>query len=135
MKVALPLAFTAALLLSPSAPAQPLTPNCTGSCIVTITMSAGCGSGIKVAPDPIVVSGDGADITWQIATTGWAFDSNGIFVHQPADAFSKGSHPQGGGKKFGWKNVNKGPRAYKYDINLVDGEKHKCKLDPTIVNQ
>ena len=129
-----PLFVASALLLAIEPAAAQSPPNCSGSCTVLITMSAGCGSGIKVAPDPIVVAaGTTADINWTIASPGWTFDVNGITIQQPGKAFDKGS--AGGGTKVTIKNKNEKPGAYKYDVNLVDAEKRKCKLDPTVVNQ
>ena len=123
-----------ALLLALEPAAAQTAPNCTGACTVLITMSAGCGSGIKVAPDPIVVAaGATAEINWSIASPGWAFDVNGITIQQPGRAFDRGS--AGGGTKVTLKNKNERASAYKYDVNLIDAEKRKCKLDPTIVNQ
>ena len=137
MKRALLLAATSAFFLSFPVTAQTLTPNCAKSCVVVITMSAGCGSGIKVAPDPVVVPpGGDVDIEWRIDTAGWAFDSpNGIFIHQGGDAFGQGPTSSRSNR---FKHKNKGPRAFKYDVNLVDSSKPdqpKCKLDPTIVDQ
>ena len=134
MRIA-PCIVASALLVSLDASAQTLKPNCESSCTVVITMSAGCGSGIKVAPDPIVVPpGATPTITWEIKADAWAFDDNGIFIHQAtSESFEKGP---GGGKTFKFKNFNNKnkPRAYKYDINLK-GPDGKCKLDPTVVNQ
>jgi len=133
MKIA-PFVAASALLLAIE-PAAALTPNCEKACTVVITMSAGCGSGIKVAPDPVVVPpGATADITWSIQSDGWAFDGgNGISIFLADDAFEKGP---GSSKTVKFKNKNKGPRVFKYDVNLVDTKDNsKCKLDPTVVNQ
>ena len=126
--------FAASALLLAFEPAVAQHPPCSGACTVVITMSAGCGSGIKVAPDPVVVpAGATAEITWMISAPGWAFDTNGITIQQPGKAFDKGS--AGGGTKVTLKNKNEKAQAYKYDVNLVDGDKRKCKLDPTVINQ
>jgi hypothetical protein len=131
MRLASPLVLASALLLSPPAPAEPR-PNCNESCKVLITVSAGCGSGIKVAPDPIVVaSGKEADITWEIVADGWTFDGPGIDIYQPGKAFSKGM--ASGSKKLTIKNYNRKAAVYKYDVVLKDKD-GTCRLDPIIIN-
>jgi hypothetical protein len=125
-----------ALLLAAPASAQ-LAVNCTKtSCEVTVIVPAGCGSGIHVAPDPIVVEKGTVDITWIIRSSkGWVFEDNGIYVYNGAPVYTAKS--KGGGDKFtvGSKTEQKG--TYKYDITLTTklGDATKaCKLDPTIVN-
>lgn len=124
-------------LFLPAAVAQQSLPpvNCTPpGCTVVITMSAGCGSGIKVAPDPVVVASRATvDITWSIQSPAWAFDGPGIVIHFPGDAFEG---PKGADSKtVKARNVNRGSRSYKYDVNMKDADGRPCKLDPTIVNQ
>ena len=139
MKVASPLVLACALLLSvPSLAQAKLTANCksgTNNCKVVITMSAGCGSGIKVAPDPIVVEEQNVTIVWVIQAKDWAFEGPGIVIQQAGDAFS----PVKKESSTMTMAVNKGNRkgAFKYDINLRDTrpEGGVCTLDPTIVNQ
>ena len=130
-------ALALALAFPASAVSQQLQPNCEKACTVVITMSAGCGSGIKVAPDPVVVPpGATAEITWQIMAEGWAFEGPGIFIHQAGEAFANGPSSS---RKRGFKNKNLGPRAFKYDVLLRDVRPGAggavCKLDPTVVNQ
>ena len=125
-----------ALLLSVEMPVGAQTNSCTpAKCDVVITMSAGCGSGIKVAPDPIVVAkGATVDINWVISPElPWKFDdANGIVIFQPDDAFKTVTK---GGKNFKINHKNKKPGAFKYDVNLVGPDGKPCKLDPTIVDQ
>ena len=139
MKVASPLVLVSALMFSIPSVAQPKLPvNCKGganNCKVVITMSAGCGSGIKVAPDPIVVEEANVNIVWVVQAPFWSFEDGGIFIHQANDAFAAP-------KKESSTMVlvlNKGNRkgAFKYDITLRDTRPNGgvCKLDPTIVNQ
>jgi hypothetical protein len=133
MKIAPFVAATA--LIAFQADAWALNPNCTpGKCIVLITMSAGCGSGIKVAPDPIVVGPrQEVAITWQIKSPGWTFDdAKGILIQNPGKAFEKGA--AGGGTEVTIKHKNEKPDVFKYDITL-SGDGGKCTLDPTVVNQ
>jgi hypothetical protein len=127
--------FVAATALSLASSAFALTPNCEKACTVIITMSAACGSGIKVAPDPVVVPPNAApEITWSIQSDGWAFDGgNGIVIFPPGDAFEKGA---GSSKSVKFRHKNKEPRVFKYDVNMVDTrDNSKCKLDPNIVDQ
>ena len=139
MRIATTLLAPCALLLGigAAAAADTLTPNCAKGCTVVVTMSAGCGSGIKVAPDPVVVpAGATVDISWEIVGEGWAFEGPGIFIHQAGSAFEGAP---GSSKKRGFKNKNTQPRAYKYDVILKDVRPGSgggvCKLDPTVVNQ
>lgn len=108
--------------------------NCDKSCVVTVTVPAGCGSGIDVSPDPVVVGkGATAQIEWKIVGD-WAFAENGIFVHQAGEAFQRGKSVKAGGPSFALKNVNRKPATYKYDVNLVGKDGAKCSRDPTVVN-
>ena len=139
MKAAAPFVLVSALLFSWAAAAQYATPNCTkGSCEATVIIPAGCGSGIKVAPDPITVDKDDIDMTWVIRSKGWLFENNGIEVQGPKGPAFKGSG--GGSPKYTVPNKNaKGAQngTYKYDINIyrmVGDKKETCKLDPIIVN-
>ena len=134
MKIA-PFVAASALFIAFGSSGQ--TKPCTTTCTVIITMSAGCGSGIKVAPDPIVVAKDATPtISWVIQADDWQFaPENGIVIQQAtADSFEK--NKAGGGKNVKIKHFNnkKNPRAYKYDINLA-GPGGICTLDPTILDQ
>ena len=132
MKRALLLAASAAVLLS-AVPAAALQPNCTDKCTVLITMSAGCGSGIKVAPDPIVVPPNKTvEIDWNVMADGWAFEGAGIVINQPGEAFAKGAPDTA--KKRNFKHSNKKSATFKYDVILKDAN-GVCTLDPTIVDQ
>ena len=65
MRIASPMLLVSALLLGTPAFAQ----QCDDKCEIRIFMSAGCGSGIKVAPDPIFVGpGKSPEITWTIVS-------------------------------------------------------------------
>jgi hypothetical protein len=146
MRIAAPLFAAAAALAAVPVNGQYLSkPNCTKKeCTVTIIVPAGCGSGIKVSPEPIVVGEkDTVDINWVIATKGWTFDNHGIQVHWGEAAFKvKSGRP--GDRTFVMGHKNEKRAVYKYDINLVrtleekdDKGKpkvEKCKLDPTVVN-
>ena len=131
MRIALAVASSALLLAgSPAAQAQP---NCNERCEVAITMSAGCGSGIKVAPDPIVVGkGANPEITWTVENEAWVFDAGGIVIHQPGDAFDKGRSE--GPRKLKFKHKNTRPGVFKYDV-ILKGPGGQCKLDPVIINE
>jgi len=133
MKIAPPLLVVSTLLLSAFPALAELKP-CEGKCVVTVTVPAGCGSGIAVAPDPIVVPKEKtAEIQWSIATKGWTFEDDGIVIHQSTEtAFGKG--PAGAKATFTVKNTNRKTATYKYDINLK-GPGGRCSRDPTIVNQ
>jgi len=142
MKVAAPLfasVFLAACAVAPEAPPKQAGPdralphNCTPSCVVTVIVPAGCGSGIRVAPDPIVVKkGQASTIRWNV-TGRWQFDRDGIYVHQAGKAFV-GHERASDGRTFTIQ-VNHGEAAtWKYDVNLIGPDGAKCQLDPTVVN-
>ena len=129
MRIALAIA-SAAFLAAVPAVAQ-LQPNCNERCEVVITMSAGCGSGIKVAPDPVVVgAGKSPEITWTVRAQAWQFEAEGIFFHQGEGAFKQASKE---GKKIKFRNTNSKPGTYKYDV-ILKGPEGVCKLDPTVIN-
>jgi hypothetical protein len=129
MRVALAIASVSLLAALPAA--AELQPNCNEKCEVVITMSAGCGSGIKVAPDPVVVgAGRNPEITWTVKAEAWAFDAGGIVFHQPGEAFEKGP---ASGKQIRMKNKNRRPGTYKYDV-VLKGPGGQCRLDPVIIN-
>jgi len=131
----LALLFASAALLYLPATAQAVCPK---DCTVVITMAAGCGSGIKVAPDPMfVASGQEVEISFVFQGEGWSFAEDGIAIHLAGDEFPKGASSSKG-RKF--KHKNKGPKVFKYDVNLIDqrpgpAKGQKCTLDPTIVDQ
>jgi hypothetical protein len=137
MKILSIIAVSAAVSL-PLAAATPepykstLMANCTPSCVVTVIVPFGCGSGIRVAPDPIVVKkGVDSKITWNV-TGQWEFDpANGIFIHNAGTAFTK--HERGA-NSFTVVINHPNPAVFKYDVNLV-GKSGTCRLDPTVVNQ
>jgi hypothetical protein len=131
MRTATTLLASCALMFSVSAFSQ--SRPCTEKCEVIITMSAGCGSGIKVAPDPIFVARNATvEITWTVQNEDWTFDANGIAIHLEATTdFPKGEVTRSVHKRT---HKNKGPKVFKYDVNLV-GPGGKCQLDPTIVDQ
>ena len=135
MRIALAIVSTSLLLAVPAvAQSQPRPqPNCNERCEVAITMAAGCGSGIKVAPDPIVVGkGASPEITWTVQNEAWVFDAGGIVIHQPGDAFDK-SRPEGP-RKLKIKHKNTRPGVFKYDV-IIKGPGGQCKLDPVIINE
>ena len=147
MKVASPLVLVSALLVSFPSPSQPTEPkstetyksslevNCRESCVATVTVPAGCGSGIRVSPDPIVVDkGRATRIIWRVHSP-WEFDRvSGVHVHMGTSPSFTGYERIGDpGREFKVV-INHGVRAtFKYDINLV-GPGGACRLDPTIVN-
>lgn len=127
-RIAFAIASTSLLLAGPAAAQNP---NCNERCEVVITMSAGCGSGIKVAPDPVVVGkGMNPEITWTIQAQAWQFEGDGIKIQMPGEAFSKGP---ASGKQIKFKNRNLKPGTYKYDV-IIKGPEGVCKLDPVIIN-
>jgi hypothetical protein len=139
-KSAVPLLAACALLLGQPGAAQqvaPLATNCTSTdaanpCKVVITMSAGCGSGIKVAPDPVVVPRrTEVHIQWEIQAQGWQFEGAGIEIHFGEKNFSV---VDSGPKKRKFRNRNVDSGAFKYDVVLT-GPGGVCRLDPTIINQ
>ena len=140
MRVAAPLLAVSALLLPLSAAPQSaaykstLTSNCTPGCVATVIVPAGCGSGIRVAPDPLVIEkGKKSTIKWNV-TGQWKFDKlNGIFVHGAGSTFT-GRELLDEGRSFTVVINHPDPAVFKYDINLV-GPGGACRLDPTIVNQ
>lgn len=114
------------------------TPNCTpDKCAPQITVSgAGCGGGITVSPDPLLVkAGKSVDIQWTVATPGWSFAEPGIRINLPMDEFDSQTGKLSADKKQA-KVRNKASKqgTYKYDIVLVDAKKNYCTLDPTILN-
>jgi hypothetical protein len=117
-------------------PVAAVTPAPCTTCDVTVIVPAGCGSGIHVAPDPLLVA-NGAKITWTIrSSTAWKFENDGIKIHNGAAAFK--SEGKGGGTTFTATRVTGTPGIYKYDITLTTelGNPAKaCKHDPTIINQ
>ena len=134
MRIALLVA--SAFLLSLSAPAQAVCPK---DCTVVVTMAAGCGSGIKVAPDPLFVAPgkDPVDIEFVFQGEGWAFADDGIAIHLAGSEFPKGP---GSSKSRKFKHKNNGPKVFKYDVNLIDArpgptQGQRCSLDPTIIDQ
>lgn len=152
MKKATPILATCAVLLSLSPAAQPKeepkTPpqgNCHNSCTVTVIVPAGCGSGIRVAPDPITVTrGNTTTITWNIvpaSPTGWKFDPvKGIVIQGIQDytyakgRFVKGPPARVSDHSFRVEHTNTGAAAFKYDINLIGPDSRPCLLDPTILD-
>lgn len=152
MKVASPLVLVSALLLVAATPAEAqatsgdayqstLTPNCPRPgapadtpCPITIIVPSNCGSGIHVAPDPIVVRGNTrVTIRWNI-TGEWEFAaSNGIFVHQAPEKAFTSPNRTADGKTFTVVFQGQRPGTYKYDINLKRGSQ-VCRIDPVIVN-
>ena len=155
MRVAAPLLATCALLLSPGLDAQtkkvaaPPPGNCHDSCVVTVNLAAGCGSGIRVSLDPITVTrGNTTTITWNFVPAdpnGWKFDRATGIVIQGLDtyAYAKERFPKGrpqatSDHSFQVVHTNNGPGAFKYDVNLVKGiapNQQTCSLDPTIIDQ
>jgi len=140
MKVASPLVLVSALFISFSAGSaddaykSTLRENCPGECTVVVTVPAGCGSGIRVAPDPIVVlKGRPTRITWKVHEP-WEFNrTNGIYVHLGTPAFTGLSRSGTDARSF-TAVINHPNRAtFKYDINL-EGPGGACRLDPTVVN-
>ena len=149
MRVASPIVLVAALLLSvlPAATSAQSTSypptlrvNCSSGpsgsppCPITILVGASCGSGIRVAPDPIVVrAGDEVRIKWNI-TGNWEFaNADGIYIHQaPEKAFTEPTRASDG-MSFTLRFQNRQPGTYKYDINLKRGTE-TCRIDPIIVN-
>ena len=143
MKVVSALVASMAVLLCPLAAAQSkLAGNCSAPppgtpnpppCKVVVVVPNGCGSGIHVTPDPIVLEGkQTVTIEWTVGG-GWGFDEKyGIFIRgaKVGDAFKPG---KGAGNKFTVTHINAGMAVFKYDVNLVKGNE-KCSLDPTIVN-
>jgi hypothetical protein len=144
MKVASPLLLVSALFIAFSAGSQPtpadsykstLSLNCSGECTVLVTVPAGCGSGIRVAPDPIVVPKNRATrITWKVHAP-WKFDrTSGVHVHMGSAPSFTGFERLGTDGDSFKVVINHGTRAtFKYDINL-EGPGGPCRLDPTIVN-
>ena len=140
MRIAAPLLAVSALLLPLSAAPQSaaykstLTSNCTPSCTATIIVPFGCGSGIRVAPEPIVIrKGEKSTIKWNV-TGQWKFDkANGIFVHGSPPTFT-GHTLADEDRSFTIVINHPDPAVFKYDINLI-GKTGACRLDPTIVNQ
>jgi len=139
MRVAAPLLAVSALLLPLSAAPQAaykstLRSNCTPDCVATVIVPFGCGSGIRVAPDPLVIEkGKESTIKWNV-TGKWEFDkANGIHVHGAGSTFTvRGIHDKG--RSFTVVINHPDPAVFKYDINLI-GPGGACRLDPTIVNQ
>jgi len=138
MRVVAPLLAVSALLLPLSAASQAdykstLKANCTPGCVATVIVPAGCGSGIRVAPDPIVVEkGKESTIKWNV-TGQWEFDkANGIFVHMGGSAFT-GHKKSVDGRSFTVVINHPSPATFKYDINLI-GPGGTCRIDPIIVN-
>ena len=151
MRLAAPLLVTCALLLSPNLDAQTKKDakapasgqgNCHDSCVVTVNLAAGCGSGIRVSKDPITVTrGNTTTITWNFvpaSDTGWKFAPNGIVIRgletYGKGKFTKGPPVRASDHSITVSHTNNGPAAFKYDINLVKGA-DTCTLDPTIVDQ
>lgn len=113
-------------------------PNCTpDNCAPQISVSgAGCGGGITVSPDPLIVKkGQAVDIQWTVSTPGWSFAEPGIRINIPMDEFDASTAKLSADKKQA-KVRNKASKqgSYKYDIVLVDAKKNSCTLDPTILN-
>jgi hypothetical protein len=147
MRIVTTLVASSALLLScATADGQIAAPqgNCHNSCVVTVSLAAGCGSGIRVSLDPITVTrGNTTTITWNIvpaSPTGWRFDANGIALIG-LDSYARGKFkPESTGNPHSVRmtHENTGPAAFKYDVNLVKGSGstlERCSLDPTIVDQ
>ena len=105
---------------------------------VTVIVPAGCGSGIHVAPDPIVTK-PGAVITWTIRSSGtWKFAGDGITFYKPGAAFGR---PTKGNADttVEIQRVAREEGVFKYDITLAretpDKKTENCKHDPTVINQ
>ena len=143
MRILATLLASCALLSVPAfSQAPPLTRNCqktsTAACDVTIIIPAGCGGGVHVAPDPLVLGKDDKSVTWTIRSSGdWKFADGGITVWDAGKALQPNA--KGGGKDsfaLARAGVAEKPVVYKYDISLVNAKtQEKCKHDPTIVDQ
>jgi len=113
---------------------------CSESCTVTVSVApSGCGGGITVTPDPLVLElNKPAKIQWNITSPGWAFaDSKGINVNRPDAEFDAGTRTASK-TSFVHKYNNSKKAGYKYDVNLVSTTDPKvpvpCSVDPTILN-
>jgi hypothetical protein len=140
-KIAAALLAATALVALPAASAEPTDPkaNCAGNCTVTITIPAGCGSGIRVSIDPITVpkAPHSTTITWTIATPNWRFGPRGIDIHgisTYARAAFDAKPEVSTATTYKIRHINSQSATYKYDINLVDPQGVACKLDPVIVD-
>ena len=144
-KTVAPLFAISALLVLPACAqsivqkAEEATPNCASNCTVTITIPAGCGSGIRVSIDPITVpkAPHNTTITWTIATPRWRFGPRPIDIHgisSYARAAFDAKPEVSTATTYQIRHVNSQSATYKYDINLVDPQGVACKLDPVIVD-
>src|SRR5688572_5757125 len=138
------LASCALLLLIPAATrAQSPAANCKKpvdpeqACDVTVIVPAGCGSGIHVAPDPLIVEKGVKKITWTIRSSGnWLFESGGIRIYDGSKAYR--TDEKGGKTTFTMNRISDEPGMFKYDITLTTkpGDPNRaCKHDPTVINQ
>jgi hypothetical protein len=150
MRIATTLLASCALLVSVPAAAQsppPLVANCKptsaeeakkgiNNCDVTVIMPAGCGSGIQVAPDPIIVEGP-ATITWKIRSSGtWVFADDGIQIRSATGReYSPPTKDSRDSTVFTARRLAREAGILKYDINLKRGTTETCKHDPTVINQ
>src|SRR5689334_18242467 len=105
----------AVLALAPSS-ASAQAAACTKSpCKVVIVLPAGCGSGITVAPDPLIVKSDGpVEIQWTVMNDQWSLDGdNGIVIHGGDADFTKSAAKD---KSISAKTKGPKGKTYKYDV-------------------
>lgn len=125
-----------ALVFAAQAQQQAGPPPCTasGNCTVQVRVGANCA--ISVAPDPLAVAGRGQakKITWEIATDGYVFASNGIAFKAASAEFDE---PELDGKKFRWRDRHTTSGRYEYNVNVVRTGPNPatCSVDPVVVNE
>ena len=113
---------------------QPVLPSaspCSGpTCNVVIVVPADCGSGITVAPDPLVLGGTGSiTVTWTVLTPEWNLED--ITINEGKGIPKSGVNDN---KSQTATFSKRDGKRYKYDVKLAKDRTTKCKLDPTIVN-
>lgn len=111
---------------------QGKTPACNESvCHVTISVGTDCQ--ITAYPSTLEVRQTKVEIHWDIATSDYAFDTNGIVVeHDQKQEFS-GGHIAEQGRKFVLNDKNSFSQTYKYDVHVKSGDQ-VCSIDPWIYN-
>ncbi len=95
----------------------------------TVTVN---GNYIVVDQEPIIVRGQNVTIVWRIATSGYAFPSDGVVFRDPRGQFT--CQPKGHIFLCQDRNTERG--SFKYTIKVVSTGTAKTPypLDPTVMN-
>ncbi|WP_374567295.1 hypothetical protein [Ideonella sp.] len=103
--------------------------------MATVTVSVSSTGIISCSPDPVPVSGANATITFNLATSGYAFLANNtVVVSNPASQFPYPSSTSSTHLATLF-DANTDSNSYKYTVHLTNtADNSTLSLDPTIEN-